>query len=1069
MAAASSVLATPSDSTDDQGNKPPEAAKAAPDKAADARIRRLTQLYRALSEVNQAIIRMSDESELFPMVCQTAVDFGGVSMAWIGQADLSSQRLVPVACYGTNTEYLSTIRVSMRQNISESQRPSAQAYHGNQVVVMNDWANSPMAALQSEEAKSFRWGSSGSFPIQRNHHPFAVLSVYHEDVNFFDQETIDLLAEMARDITFALDNFDREQERRKALEALKSNEQRFRAYFERSMFGMAATRADKSWIEVNQALCDMLGYTAEELMQVTWDKLTHPEDMEESRLLFGQVLDGTINEFIIEKRYLRKSGDTIDVHMAARGVRNQDGTLAYAVSLFEDISSRKMAERRERMRRRTLEKVARGCPLQAIMTQVIESAELIYPQSMCSILLLDETGEHLLCGAAPSLPEFFTAAIHGIRIGLGVGSCGTAAFSGERTIVEDITTHPYWEKYKDLAASAGLGSCWSEPIRSSTGAILGTFAIYRQAPSLPDEQEIALIESAASLVGIAIDRARAEEELHLAASIYSNSSEAVLVTDAHNHIVALNPAFTKITGYTLAEVRGQQPDILRSGRHDPEFFQAMWQEITEHGFWQGEIWNRRKNGDTYPEWLTINAIRNDQGEIQRYVAMGSDITNKIRSDELIWRQANYDFLTDLPNRYMFQDRLEQEIRHAQREHSLLALLFIDLDHFKDVNDTLGHPVGDQLLITAAERISHCVRGTDTVARMGGDEFTIILRDLNHTLDAEKIAEQVISELATPYIINEETIYVTASIGITFCPDDAAEVDLLISNADQAMYVSKTSGRNRISYFTRALQDSAHNRLTLINDMRMAIDNQQLELYYQPIISLASGQVVKAEALLRWNHPQRGLISPAEFIPLAEETGLIVSIGDWVYREATAQARRWRDTLGQELQVSVNVSPVQFQSESLNIGDWLAYLQTLGLEEKYLSIEITEGLLLNASREVKDKLLQFRDAGIQVAIDDFGVGYSALSYLRRFDIDYLKIDQSFIRNLETEQNDLVLSEAIVVMAHKLGLKVTAEGVETEAQRRLLLEIDCDNGQGYLFSRPLPAEEFETFFLEFMAGK
>jgi len=1069
MAAASSILATPSDSTDDQGHKPPEAAKAAPDKASDARIRRLTQLYRALSEVNQAIIRMSDENELFPMVCQTAVDFGGVTMAWIGQADINSQRLVPVACYGTNTDYLSTIRVSVRQNAPESQRPSAQAYHGNRVVVMNDWANSPMAALQSEEAKRFRWGSSGSFPIQRNHQPFAVLSVYHEDEDFFDQETIDLLDEMARDIAFALDNFDREQERRKALEALTANEQRFRAYFERSMFGMAATRADKSWIEVNQALCDMLGYTAEELMQVTWDRLTHPEDMEESRLLFGQVLDGTINEFIIEKRYLRKSGEAIDVHMAARGVRNPDGSLAYAVSLFEDISLRKMAERRERMRRRTLEKVARGCPLQAIMTQVIESAEFIYPQSMCSILLMDEAGEHLLCGAAPSLPEFFTAAIHGIGIGLGVGSCGTAAFSGERTIVEDITTHPYWEKYRDLAASAGLGSCWSEPIRSSTGAILGTFAIYRQTPSLPDEQEIALIESAASLVGIAIDRARAEEELHLAASIYSNSSEAVLVTDAHNRIVALNPAFTRITGYTLAEIRGQKPDILRSGRHDPEFFQTMWQEITERGFWQGEIWNRRKNGDTYPEWLTINAIRNDQGEIQRYVAMGSDITNKIRSDELIWRQANYDFLTDLPNRYMFQDRLEQEIRHAQREHSLLALLFIDLDHFKDVNDTLGHPVGDQLLITAAERISHCVRGTDTVARMGGDEFTIILRDLNHTLDAEKIAEQVISELAAPYVINGETIYVTASIGITFCPDDATEVDLLISNADQAMYVSKTSGRNRISYFTRALQDSAHNRLTLITDMRLAVQNHQFELYYQPIIDLASGRIIKAEALLRWNHPERGIISPAEFVPLAEETGLIVSIGDWVYREATAQARRWCEAFGQGLQVSVNVSPVQFQSESLNIDDWLTYLQTLGLEEKYLSIEITEGLLLNASREVKDKLLQFRDAGIQVAIDDFGVGYSALSYLRRFDIDYLKIDQSFIRNLETEQNDLVLSEAIVVMAHKLGLKVTAEGVETEAQRQLLLNIGCDNGQGYLFARPQPAEEFETFFLEFMAGK
>jgi len=492
----------------------------------------------------------------------------------------------------------------------------------------------------------------------------------------------------------------------------------------------------------------------------------------------------------------------------------------------------------------------------------------------------------------------------------------------------------------------------------------------------------------------------------------------------------------------------------------------MWQKIEEQGSWQGEVWNRRKDGGTFPEWLTINTIYTDAGDVHCYVAMGSDITNKIRSDEVIWRQANYDFLTDLPNRYMFQDRLEQEIRKSRRERSMLALLFIDLDHFKDVNDTLGHPVGDQLLVKTAERILHCVRGADTVARMGGDEFTVILRDLTQTIDAEKVAEQIISELAAPYFINGETIYAPASIGISFCPGDASDVDQLISNADQAMYASKTSGRNRISYFTRTLQESAQKRLSLITDMRVAVEKNEFELYFQPIIDLNSGRIVKAEALIRWNHPEHGIISPVEFIPLAEETGLIVGIGDWVFRDAAAKAKRWIDLFNTGVQVSINVSPVQFQSETLNITEWLAHLKTLGLDEKYLSIEITEGLLLNASKDVKDKLLQFRDAGIQVAIDDFGVGYSALSYLKRFDIDFLKIDQSFIRNLETDQNDLALSEAIVIMAHKLGLKVTAEGVETDVQRRLLLDIGCDNGQGYLFARPLPSTEFEAFLVNAM---
>lgn len=1063
MALASHTLTSRSDSQADQ-DKRPQCTPATSGAPASTQNHRLPPLYQALSEVNQAIIRMHSEEELFPIVCQTAVDFGGVSMAWIGVADSAAERLIPIQYYGTDTEYLDRIRATSGLNQAEIERPSTQSYHNNCHVIVNDWPASAAAALQPELLQQFHWGSSGSFPIQRNGQPFAVLSVYHRDKDFFDSETTALFDELARDIVFALDNFDREQERRNALAALSSSEQRFRAYFEQAMFGMAAIRPDGSWIEVNPALCEMFGYSFEELMAKSWPQLTHPDDLDRGKSLFHQMIKGSIDEFLIEKRHLRKSGDVMDSQLAARAVRNRDGSLAYLVALVEDITLRKMAERREDMRQNALEKVARGGTLKEIMALVIESTEAIYPKSMCSILLLDDTGEHLLNGAAPSLPDFFSAAINGVKIGIGVGSCGTAAFTGKRTIVKDIATHPYWEKYRDLAAAANLGACWSEPIKVSSNKVLGTFAIYRQQPGLPDEQERALIECAANLIGLALERVRTEEELHLASSIYSNSSEAVLVTDAENRIIALNPAFTRMTGYSLEEVRGKNPAFLHSGRHDPGFFKAMWEQIRQQGGWQGEIWNRRKNGETFPQWLTINPIYTDEGRLHCYVSMGSDITNKIRSDELIWRQANYDFLTNLPNRYMFQDRLEQEIRHAQREGTRLALLFIDLDHFKDVNDSLGHPIGDQLLVKTAKRINRCVRGSDTVARMGGDEFTVILRDLEQTIDAEKVAEQITSELAAPYSIKGETIYASASIGITFCPDDASDVDQLISNADQAMYASKTSGRNCISYFTRSLQDSAQKRLTLITDMRMAVQKQQFELYFQPIIDLHSGQLTKAEALIRWNHPAHGLISPAEFIPLAEETGLIVGIGDWVFRKAVATAKRWCNLTENGLQVSINMSPVQFQSKALNIDDWLDYMQILGLEEKYLSIEITEGLLLNASTDVKDKLLRFRDAGIQVSIDDFGVGYSALSYLKRFDIDYLKIDQSFIRNLETEQNDLVLSEAIVVMAHKLGLKVTAEGVETEEQRQLLLDIGCDNAQGYLFSRPLPASAFESYLVQ-----
>lgn len=1024
--------------------------------SSNLRIHRQTQIY-------QTITRMSCEEELFDLTCQIAIDFGGVSMAWVGVADPQSEQIKPAASAGIGKDYLKNIHISTRADKPEGRGPSATTYRNNQAVISNDWANDPMTAPWHKQASHFNWGSGGCFPIQRNGQPIGVLSVYHEQKGFFDTETSRLFHEISHDISSALDNFEREQERRTTLEALRANEQHYRAYFERSMLGMAASGPDRSLLEVNQALCDILGYSAEELESSSWVAQTHPDDLEPNNSLFQQLIDGSIDDFTLEKRLIKKSGKVIDAHLSVRAIRNNDGSFAYAVSVIEDISQRKMAERREKMRQHALEKVARGCSFNEIMHYVIESSESIYPESMCSILLLDKEGKHLFTGAAPSLPAFFSKGIDGFSIGADVGSCGAAAYTGQRVIVEDISTHPYWEASKHFAAKAGLGSCWSEPILSISGGVLGTFAIYRKAPGTPDEQEIALIESAANLLGIALDRVRAEEQLHLASSIYTNISEAVLVTDAEQKIVTCNPAFNKLTGYSIEDIRGKDPHLLHSDRHDAAFFAAMVTSVAQHGYWQGEIWNRRKNGEEYLVWLTINAIRNDKGDIQRYISVGSDITSKARSDELIWRQANYDFLTDLPNRHMFQDRLKQEIRKSVHEESLLALLFIDLDHFKDVNDTLGHPMGDKLLIKAAKRIKNCVRETDTVARMGGDEFTVILPNLKNTSDGEQVAEQIISALAEPYSIDNETIYVGASVGIAFCPNDTTDLDLLVSSADQAMYASKALGRNRLSYFTQSLHDEARNRLQLINDMRFAVENQQFELHFQPIIDLARGRICKAEALIRWNHPERGMISPAEFIPLAEESGLIVSIGDWVFREAAATAKRWCELFNSELQISLNMSPLQFQSDSLNIADWLVYLQTIGLAAKLLSIEITESLLLNANDDVKSKLLQFRDAGIEVAIDDFGVGYSALSYLRRLDIDQLKIDQSFIQNLDTEQSDLVLTEAIVIMAQKLGLKVTAEGVETEAQRQLLLDIGCDYGQGYLFSRPLPAAAFEAFFI------
>lgn len=560
------------------------------------------------------------------------------------------------------------------------------------------------------------------------------------------------------------------------------------------------------------------------------------------------------------------------------------------------------------------------------------------------------------------------------------------------------------------------------------------------------------------------ERKRLHEELQLAAMVYQNSSEAMTVTDAENRIVAINPAFLRMTGYTEDEVLGQNPRILNSGRQDAAFYQHMWQSLDETGYWQGEIWNRRKNGDIYPEWLTINTIRHDDGSVYRRVALFSDISKKKETEELIWRQANFDVLTQLPNRRMFRDRLEQEIKKAHRNETGLALLFIDLDRFKEVNDSLGHEAGDMLLVEAARRISASVRESDTVARLGGDEFTVILGRVTSADHVEMIAQNIIGKLAEPFALAQEMVYISASVGITLYPGDATEADGLIKNADQSMYVAKNAGRNRFSYFTPSLQEEAQHRLRLIADLRGALADEQFRAVFQPIVELASGRVHKAEALIRWQHPRRGMVSPAAFIPLAEETGLIAAIGDWIFRETADWIRRWNGTAGEDFQVSVNMSPVQFMALADTPGEWRNYLETLGLSGRNIAIEITEGLLLHTESTVVQKLRSFREAGVQISIDDFGTGYSSLSYLKKFDIDYLKIDQSFVRDLEHDENDRALTGAIVVMAHRLGLKVIAEGVETEGQRAFLSSVGCDYGQGYLFSKPLPPETFEAYLNE-----
>ncbi len=590
-----------------------------------------------------------------------------------------------------------------------------------------------------------------------------------------------------------------------------------------------------------------------------------------------------------------------------------------------------------RYRNNILELMVQSTPLGKILLAITECCEKEFDDIVCSILLLNHNKNQLTIGAAPSLPEFYNNAVDGLVIGEGVGSCGTAAFTGKRVIVEDIANHPYWQEAKELAAAANLGACWSEPILNQKKQVLGTFAIYHHHKAAPTKAHFKLIELFASLASIAIER---------------------------------------------------------------------------------------------------------------------EVANK-----LIWKQANFDSLTALPNRNMLQEHLQLAVKSAHRRKQKLAVVMLDLDHFKDVNDSLGHDIGDLLLIEAAKRIQNTIRENDNVARLGGDEFVLILSELDDFHGTERIVQALVHQLSLPFYLKDECLHSSASLGVTVFPDDAQDVDTLLSNADQAMYRAKKLGRNNYHYFTDEMRDSTLKRLQLIKDLRSAVDKQEFFLVYQSIVELNSQKITKAEVLIRWQHPTLGLVSPLDFIPIAEETGLIIPISDWIFEQVVEKITYWRTHFQADLQVSINTSPRQYQSGDGNINQWIALIEKSQLPSNALVFEITENLLMESHDEISSTLLAVKNAGIELAIDDFGTGYSSFSYLREFESSYVKIDKSFVQKMSQGSRDLALCEAIIVMAKKLNIKVIAEGIETAEQKQLLEKIGCDFGQGYLLSKPIIADEFE----------
>jgi diguanylate cyclase (GGDEF)-like protein/PAS domain S-box-containing protein len=740
-------------------------------KAAYDSLARSTKLYAALSHCNQAIVHCTSEEELFPQICRDAVEYGGMKMAWIGMVDGANKQVVPVSTFGEGTEYLDDIHITVKADDPYGRGPVGISIRENLPFWCQDFKNDPLTAPWHERGARVGWGAIASLPLHRNGIAVGAFILYAGEANAFDHAARNLLVEMAANISYAMDNFVREAEISEAIEKLRLSEKHFRAYFDRATVGMAATSPDKEWLEVNDTLCEMLGYSREELIHKTWAELTHPDDLAANIAQFDRLCRGEIDEYSIENRFVRKDGTVIHARRSPRAVRKADGSIDYIVAWIDDITQRK---------------------------------------------------------------------------------------------------------------------------------------------------------------------------------------------------------------------------------HDEEHIQQL---------------------------------------------------------------AHFDLLTGLPNRALFADRISHALSMALRSNSQLAVIFLDIDHFKNVNDNLGHRIGDELLVEIANRLKAVMRDEDTVSRLGGDEFILLLPSTDAD-GAAHASEKLLWIISQPCRIEQHELVVTPSIGIAMYPNDGKDFETLSQCADVAMYRAKYEGRNNYRFFTPEMQTHSARTLQLENALRYALERGELSLHYQPQISTRDGSIIGVEALLRWQHPVFGMITPSEFIPIAESSGQILQIGEWVLRAAVNQMKTWIDSGITPMIITVNLSSVQFRHP--NLPELITQiLDSARLKPKYLELELTESVAMDDPLGAITIMDNLHERGIRMSIDDFGTGYSSLSYLKRFKVYKLKIDESFVRDITDDPEDKAIVSAIISLARSLGLQTIAEGVETEGQLAFLRQQGCHEVQGYLYCKPLPAEQFESF--------
>jgi diguanylate cyclase (GGDEF)-like protein/PAS domain S-box-containing protein len=810
---------------------------------------------------------------------------------------------------------------------------------------------------------------------------------------------------------------------------LLDSDRRFRTIFNALSEGFVETSTDGKIVDVNHPMCRMLGFGRQELIgrsihqfldansrALVMARMNPQASIRRDRkaITSGQTKQKALGlPTAFEAMLATKDGTPLDVQVFATVLTDDTGAPSGATAIVLDVTERNAAQQALRIseqRNRTLvESIQDGLIM-------VCDGRFQYVNSPFAEMLGFTPGD--LVGRPVSL----------------VCPPGGNADQESATILangeSEITFITHWGTHL-------LGHVTCATTRTEMGAAL----------------QIATVKDVT-------EQRRIEQDLRKLSSAVEHSPASVFITDTKGRIEYVNPSFTQVTGYSPEEACGHTPALLKSGQTPPATYQDMWKHLANGQTWRGEFRNRRKDGSLYWEFTSISPIRNESGTVSHFVAVKEDITPRKEAELQNWRQANFDQVTGLPNRVLFKDRLQQALSRAQRDAKPVAVMFIDLDHFKAVNDTLGHEAGDTVLQHVGQRLTDCVRGTDTIARLAGDEFTAILPDPGPGKHITAVAQRILDSLRSPFVMADgQEAYIGGSIGIAIYPEDGADAVSLLRSADHAMYRAKESGRNTYQFFTADMNRVVEERIQLEMDLRKALHERQFAVHFQPMVDAASRTIHGAEALVRWAHPVRGMVPPSEFLPVAEDIGLIGELGSFVLRRACTQCALWRDSGYPDMTVSVNISGRQIIAPNFLeiIDDALSFA---ALPAQALELEVAETLLLSDAPLVEATLRAVADRGVTLTIDDFGTGYSSVQHLRRFPFSTLKVDRSFVHNVLTNHEDAILVEAVIAMARKLGLRVLAEGVETQSQIDYLLTQYCDMFQGFLFGKPLPADEFNA---------